>query len=83
MAVIEATQKEKAQSYNLAKGGLTTLQRKQKYVIVLSTSRVAAAHWSYHKSGNLSQRSLLDIVKKGHLVEDSEYLETLVVAVPK
>lgn len=63
MAVIEATQKEKAQSYNLAKGGLTTLQRKQ--------------------IGNLSQRSLLDIVKKGHLVEDSEYLETLVVAVPK
>lgn len=44
MAVIEATQKEKAQSYNLAKGGLTTLQRKQMYVIVLYTSPVAAAH---------------------------------------
>ncbi|WVN90701.1 uncharacterized protein L203_105943 [Cryptococcus depauperatus CBS 7841] len=62
MNTIESTQKQKAQSYNLAKGSLTNLQRKQ--------------------NGNLSQRSLLDVVKKEHLV-DSEYLETLVVAVPK
>lgn len=33
--------------------------------------------------GNLSQRSLLDVVKKGDLVENSEFMETLLVAVPK
>ncbi|WVQ78786.1 hypothetical protein IAT38_000877 [Cryptococcus sp. DSM 104549] len=63
MNSIESTQKQKAQSYNLAKGGLTNLQRKQ--------------------VGNLSQRSLLGVVKKEHLVENSEFLETLIVAVPK
>ncbi|WWD16470.1 hypothetical protein CI109_100896 [Kwoniella shandongensis] len=63
MNSIEATQKQKSQTYNLAKGTLTNLQRKQ--------------------VGNLSQRSLLDVVKKTDLVENSEFLETLVVAVPK
>ena len=33
--------------------------------------------------GNLSQKSLLDVVKREDLVENSEFLETLVVAVPK
>jgi V-type H+-transporting ATPase subunit C len=33
--------------------------------------------------GNLSQRSLVEVVKKEQLVEGSEYLETLLVAVPK
>ena len=33
--------------------------------------------------GNLSQRSLLDVVKKEDLISDSEFLETLLVAVPK
>jgi hypothetical protein len=33
--------------------------------------------------GNLSQKSLLNIIKKGDVVEDSEFLETLLVAVPK
>lgn len=33
--------------------------------------------------GNLAQKSLIDVVKKGDLVEGSEYLETLLVAVPK
>ncbi|WRT65749.1 uncharacterized protein IL334_002697 [Kwoniella shivajii] len=63
MNAIDSTQKQKSQSYNLAKGSLTTLQRKQQ--------------------GNLSQRSLTDVVKRNDLVEDSEFLETLVVAVPK
>jgi len=35
------------------------------------------------KHGNLSVRSLNDIVKKEDFVTDSEYLETLLVAVPK
>ncbi|KAK6907408.1 V-type H+-transporting ATPase subunit C [Kwoniella mangroviensis CBS 10435] len=60
---IDSTQKQKSQSYNLAKGSLTTLQRKQQ--------------------GNLSQRSLLDVVNKNDLVENSEFMETLIVAVPK
>lgn len=63
MNTVESTQKAKAQSYNLAKGSLNTLTRKQQ--------------------GNLSQRSLLDVVKKGDIVENSEFLETLLVAVPK
>lgn len=63
MHTVETTQKAKAQSYNLAKGALNTLQRKQQ--------------------GNLSQRSLMDVVKKGDIVENSEFLETLLVAVPK
>ncbi|PVG04830.1 putative VMA5-H+-ATPase V1 domain 42 kd subunit, vacuolar [Serendipita vermifera] len=35
------------------------------------------------KNGNLSVRTLNDIVKKDDFVTDSEYLETLLVAVPK
>ncbi|KAF5311794.1 hypothetical protein D9619_003322 [Psilocybe cf. subviscida] len=35
------------------------------------------------KTGNLSVRSLADIVKQDDFVQDSEYLETLLVAVPK
>jgi len=63
MNSIESTQKQKSQSYNLAKGGLTNLQRK--------------------RTGNLSQRSLTDVVNKEALVENSGFLETLIVAVPK
>ncbi|WOO83896.1 V-type proton ATPase subunit C [Vanrija pseudolonga] len=63
MGTVETSQKQKSQQYQLAKGALTNLQRKQQ--------------------GNLSTRSLLDVVKKEHLVENSEYLETLLVAVPK
>lgn len=33
--------------------------------------------------GNLSVRSLVDVVSKEDFVEDSEYLETALVAVPK
>ncbi|KAJ7107667.1 hypothetical protein C8R43DRAFT_905708 [Mycena crocata] len=35
------------------------------------------------KTGNLSLRSLVDVVSKEDFVQDSEYLETLLVAVPK
>ncbi|PSR71296.1 hypothetical protein PHLCEN_2v12810 [Hermanssonia centrifuga] len=35
------------------------------------------------KTGNLSVRSLADVVKKEHFLQDSEYMETLIVAVPK
>ena len=33
--------------------------------------------------GNLSVRSLADIVKKEHFIGDSEYMDTVLVAVPK
>ncbi|KAF9560215.1 ATPase, V1 complex, subunit C [Agrocybe pediades] len=35
------------------------------------------------KTGNLSTRSLADVVSKDDFIQDSEYLETLLVAVPK
>ncbi|KAJ6627167.1 hypothetical protein B0H10DRAFT_1779889 [Mycena sp. CBHHK59/15] len=35
------------------------------------------------KTGNLSLRSLVDVVSRDNFVQDSEYLETLLVAVPK
>ncbi|KAH9947644.1 ATPase V1 complex subunit C [Amylocystis lapponica] len=35
------------------------------------------------KTGNLSVRSLADVVKKENFIPDSEYMETLLVAVPK
>ena len=34
------------------------------------------------KTGNLSVRSLVEIVSKEHIIKDSEYLDTLIVAVP-
>jgi len=35
------------------------------------------------KQGNLSVRSLADVVSKGDVIQDSEYVETQLVAVPK
>ncbi|OSD06004.1 ATPase V1 complex subunit C [Trametes coccinea BRFM310] len=35
------------------------------------------------KTGNLSVRSLVDTVRREHFIQDSEYLETVLVAVPK
>ncbi|KAK7463825.1 Vacuolar ATP synthase subunit C [Stygiomarasmius scandens] len=35
------------------------------------------------KTGNLSVRSLVDVVSKDDFIQDSEYMETLLVAVPK
>jgi len=35
------------------------------------------------KQGNLSVRSLADVVLKEHVIQDSEYIETQLVAVPK
>lgn len=34
-------------------------------------------------SGNLSVRSLADVVSQEHVIQESEYLETQLVAVPK
>ncbi|KZT21706.1 ATPase, V1 complex, subunit C [Neolentinus lepideus HHB14362 ss-1] len=63
MTSIDNVMKTKLNSYNLAKGSLTQMQRK--------------------KTGNLSVRSLADVVSKDDFILDSEYMETLLVAVPK
>ncbi|KAI5119923.1 hypothetical protein M0805_000888 [Coniferiporia weirii] len=60
---VDNVMKVKLNNYNLAKGSLVQMQRKN--------------------TGNLSVRSLVDIVSKEDFVEDSEYLETVLVAVPK
>lgn len=38
---------------------------------------------SLFSRGNLSVRSLVDVVSEEHFIRDSEYLETVLVAVPK
>ncbi|EKM83402.1 hypothetical protein AGABI1DRAFT_81175 [Agaricus bisporus var. burnettii JB137-S8] len=60
---IDGTMKAKLNNYNLVKGSLTQMQRKQ--------------------MGNLSTRSLGDVVSSKDFIEDSEYLETVLVAVPR
>jgi V-type H+-transporting ATPase subunit C len=80
MASIDSTLKAKLNNYNLVKGSLTQMQRKKTSVVFISIL------WHVLTSacrGNLSVRSLADIVKKDDFVQDSEYLETLLVAVPK
>ncbi|KAL9939601.1 hypothetical protein V8E36_001418 [Tilletia maclaganii] len=61
---IDNVMKQKLNNYNIAKGQLQQLQRRQ--------------------AGNLSSRSLADVVHKEDFVDSgSEYLETLLVAVPQ
>ncbi len=55
------------------------MQRKKTSV----PSYLPLRHLTFLSSGNLSVKSLADIVHKEDFVEDSEYLETLVVAIPK
>ncbi|KAJ3571344.1 hypothetical protein NP233_g3813 [Leucocoprinus birnbaumii] len=62
-ASIDNTMKAKLNNYNLVKGSLTQMQRKQ--------------------MGNLSVRSLADIVNAEDFIPESEYMETVLVAVPR
>ncbi|EIW68972.1 hypothetical protein TREMEDRAFT_39301 [Tremella mesenterica DSM 1558] len=57
----------------------TQKQKAQSYALVKGSLN----NIQRKRTGNLSQRSLLEVVKKEDLVENSEFLETLVVAVPK
>ncbi|KAJ5777302.1 hypothetical protein N7520_000548 [Penicillium odoratum] len=59
----------KYSQYNQVKNNLATLQRKQAFVQTLSL-------------GNLSTKSLASIVDPKSVVQDSEYIETHLVAVP-
>ena len=38
---------------------------------------------NHRRRGNLSVRSLVDVVRQEHFINDSEYLQTVLVAVPK
>lgn len=73
--------KAKLGNYNLAKGNLVQMQRKKTYGLWLVTSVIHTN--APEDSGNLSVRSLADVVSKESFIQDSEYLETVLVAVPK
>ncbi|KAG9066257.1 Vacuolar ATP synthase subunit C [Linnemannia hyalina] len=66
VASIDTLMKNKMANYNVVKGNLQGIQRREMYGL-----------------GNLASRNIVPFVKKVHVVLDSEYLETLVVAVPK
>ncbi|KAG0038904.1 Vacuolar ATP synthase subunit C [Podila clonocystis] len=63
VASIDTLMKNKMANYNVVKGNLQGIQRRE--------------------VGNLASRNIVPFIKKEHVVLDSEYLETLVVAVPK
>lgn len=74
--------KAKLNNYNLVKGSLTQMQRKKTYLHRAMLLFWPISRW-YHNSGNLSVRSLADVVSSEDFIQESEYLETLLVAVPK
>lgn len=82
MSSIDNVMKNKLGDYNLAKGTLVQLQRKKQYVYSIVSRYLPLTDGSTH-SGNLSVRSLVDVVPRDVFVQDSEYLETLLVVVPK
>lgn len=62
-ASIDSVMKMKLNNYNLVKGSLTQMQRKQ--------------------MGDLSVRSLVDVVSAQDFIPESEYMESVLVAVPR
>jgi V-type H+-transporting ATPase subunit C len=80
MTSIDNAMKAKLTNYNLVKGSLVQMQRKKTCV---PTSLMPGWHILTTSRGNLSLRSLVDVVSRDDFVQDSEYLETLMVAVPK
>lgn len=79
MVSIDNAMKAKLNNYNLVKGSLVQMQRKKLYVSCLPCTLC-----SYIVTrGNLSVRSLAEVVSKDDFIPDSEHMETLLVAVPK
>jgi len=85
MQSLDNVMKTKLNNYNLAKGSLVQLQRKKTCVLPSCNSTAILRHsyicLSYR--GNLSVRALAEIVKAEDFLADSEYMETVLVAVPK
>lgn len=86
-ASIENAQRNKTQQYQLVKGQLTNALRKKTCVLrtvplLYGLVETDMAAWN---SGNLSMRSLADVVSASDFAatHQSEYLETALVAVPK
>ena len=81
MTSIDNVMKSKLNTYNLAKGSLVQMQRKRTWGHHY-TLRIDVGTYSLRR-GNLSVRSLADIVTSEHIIEDSEYLDSIILAVPK
>jgi V-type H+-transporting ATPase subunit C len=79
MTSIDNAMKAKLNNYNMVKGALTQMQRKKQWVVFGYSSK----HSDCSSRGNLSVRSLADVVSKDDFIRDSEYIETLLVAVPR
>jgi V-type H+-transporting ATPase subunit C len=82
MAGIDAIQKQKQGNYNLVKGQLQTLQRKQTSV----ASFCVRDNRPLRFSGNLATRDLSTVIDKDDVpaaLADSEYLDMIYVAVSK
>ncbi len=74
--------KNKYNQYNQVKTSLTALQRKQTYEVSMRfLSDTSEADLCLR--GNLSNKSLTAIVNPSLIIQNSEYLETHLVAVPK
>lgn len=74
--------KAKLNNYNLVKGSLVQMQRKKTWVLHTTMQWSSFVDFFFIR-GNLSVRSLVDVVTKEHIIQDSDYLETCFVAVPK
>lgn len=81
MISIDNALKSKLNNYNLVKGSLTQMQRRKTSVIFAHLSH--CSRLIILSRGNLSMRDLADVVSKDDFIQDSEYMETLLVAVPK
>jgi V-type H+-transporting ATPase subunit C len=80
MTSIDTVMKSKLNSYNLAKGSLVQMQRKKTFV---SPWFSLDPKLKPLFSGNLSVRSLAEVVTSDNFIPESEYLETVLVAVSK
>ena len=78
---IEGEMKLKIAAYSKAKGNMQAIERKATYAIQVQIFLFKSHAITY--SGSLLMRSLDDLVKKSQFVQDSEYLVTLLVVVPK
>ena len=87
---IDSDLKHKSHVYNTLRQNLQAIERKAtlvRYFVQYMYIRLKSASYMQllckYCSGNLMTRSLVDLVKKEDFVPESEYLQTLLVVVPK